>query len=432
MTAKIKLPFGLNENNTLVHISDVESGKKCGCVCPSCRSPLIAAKGRKNQHHFKHAGGHTCEGGLESAIHLAAKQIIMQKKEITLPEYVSTVSKKDSRGEEYTASETIAQGGTVISFDSTQEEAELHGMKADIFATKGQKQLIIEIFYQHKVEDEKIEKIAKANISAIEINLSDLSPDDVKDWEIFWSTINDPQRVQWLYNAKAHRVEQRLGNRLEEEIHTQEKRYNQKEIAKQKQAEKEKAQLLQALEDLAFLHSEERIAQLKKESEEHPVWKRTSRYLSSSWQELPEFLNVDVPDGDWIFGCDRRVWQTAFYSYFINREESCFFSVSNVDKWLQSTVGCEVSRSAAIVGIYGRKYPQLVPANLSDNLPSSWKTLKAYFWHLRDLRILEFSGKDSKHPGSFWFEVINRVPSDEAEQSEILRQESTLPCRHIL
>lgn len=39
---KIKLPFGLNENNLLVHVSNVENGKKCGCICPSCRVALIA------------------------------------------------------------------------------------------------------------------------------------------------------------------------------------------------------------------------------------------------------------------------------------------------------------------------------------------------------------------------------------------------------
>ncbi|TIG87143.1 competence protein CoiA family protein, partial [Legionella pneumophila] len=73
---KIKLPFGLNENNVIVHITNVESGKNCNCICPSCSSPLIAAKGTKNQHHFKHTTTIECEGGLESAIHMAAKQII--------------------------------------------------------------------------------------------------------------------------------------------------------------------------------------------------------------------------------------------------------------------------------------------------------------------------------------------------------------------
>jgi hypothetical protein len=40
----IKLPFGLNRSGVLAHISEVEKGKKCGCICPACKSPLIARK----------------------------------------------------------------------------------------------------------------------------------------------------------------------------------------------------------------------------------------------------------------------------------------------------------------------------------------------------------------------------------------------------
>ena len=90
---KIKLPFGLNENNILVHIADVKRGKKCYCVCPSCRSPLIAAKGSKKQHHFKHAFDNECKSGLESAVHLAAKKMIMERKQITFSKCVSITQK---------------------------------------------------------------------------------------------------------------------------------------------------------------------------------------------------------------------------------------------------------------------------------------------------------------------------------------------------
>jgi hypothetical protein len=69
---------------------------------------------------------------------------------------------------------------------------QLHVMRADILAKEGDSQLIIEIFYRHKVEDKKCEKIIEANISAIEIDLSDWRQKDIKDWDAFWFYINDP------------------------------------------------------------------------------------------------------------------------------------------------------------------------------------------------------------------------------------------------
>lgn len=111
---QIKLPFGLNKEDTLVHVSDVESGKKCACVCPSCHSPLIAAKGIKNQHHFRHDGNGECASGLESAIHLAAKKIIKERKSITFPELVLRAESKDSRGIEYVEEKVVVPNGKFI------------------------------------------------------------------------------------------------------------------------------------------------------------------------------------------------------------------------------------------------------------------------------------------------------------------------------
>lgn len=42
-------------------IENVESGLKCGCICPSCGEPLVARKGAKRMHHFAHYSGHNCE-----------------------------------------------------------------------------------------------------------------------------------------------------------------------------------------------------------------------------------------------------------------------------------------------------------------------------------------------------------------------------------
>lgn len=404
---KIKLPFGLNENNILVHIADVKRGKKCYCVCPSCRSPLIAAKGSKKQHHFKHAFDNECKSGLESAVHLAAKKMIMERKQITFSKCVSIASGTDSRGIEHKEQKIIVEDGMVVRFDSVEEETELHGMKADILAKMRNKLLIIEIFYRHKVEEEKLVKIVKADISAIEINLSDLRPEDVMDWEAFWLYLNDPHRVQWLYNAKAQSVNQELKEQVARAIQQKEEGYKEEQIKKQMKAQRERRQLLQALDEVKTLSSKESIEKLKQKAEMHPVWRCNAKKLPFSWKELPDFVNADIPNGDWIFGCDRRIWQTAIYKVFILWNAKPF-SVKNIDNWLQNKVGCKVLRSIKVMGIYGNRYPQLLPVEINGNPPSSWNTLRAYFNDLCDLGMLKFSGYDYHNPGNAWFCVIDK------------------------
>ena len=293
----IKLPFGLNENNVLIHITDAERGKQCNCICPDCGSLLIASKGRKNQPHFKHTVINACKGGLESAIHLAAKKFIREKKQITLSKCISIASGKDSKGKEHIEQKTVVESGTIINFDLVQEEIELHEMRADILAMKYNKPLMIEVFYRHKVEDQKLAKIAAANISAIEVNLSDLTPENVKDWEAFGACINDPKRVKWLYNAKAHDYLPTLEKQLINTIREQEKKYEQEQFEKKRKEQREKNRLLQALNELKILSGEKSIAKIKHEAASHPFWKNNA-YLPFSLDNLPHYVNVDIPDGD--------------------------------------------------------------------------------------------------------------------------------------
>lgn len=174
---QIQMPFGLNENNALVHISEVQKGYQCNCKCLSCGTALIATKGPERAHHFRHYSITDCNG--ESIIHKAAKHIILEKMQITLP------------------------NGNRINLDSARDEVHLPEMTPDILAMVGNNQIIIEIYYTHRVDEDKQEKIQRANISAIEIKLSDLKTEDITNTDSFWLYINDPTRVTWLYQAPA-------------------------------------------------------------------------------------------------------------------------------------------------------------------------------------------------------------------------------------
>lgn len=396
----IKLPFALDKNNTIVHIDHVERGKHCCCICPSCKLPLMAVKGNQKQHHFRHANHNECEYGLESSIHIIAKQIIVEKQEITLPEYRVEVSAKDSMGKDYV--EVEIKDAKNVEFDHIKEEVEIYGMRADILAEKSNKQLVIEIFYSHKVGDEKLAKIKNANISAIEIDLSGLVQEDLKDRESFWLTINDQKNIKWLHNSKELEIRQKLKKQLDEKMHEQEKKYEIDKIAKERKVQSEKKELLRSLGYIPSKLSNENKERLKQKAEAHQLWKQTKRNLPFTFHDIPSYLNENVKDGDWIFECDRRVWQTAIYHYFINYNGKSF-SIKRADDWLQKN-GCKVSKEARTVGICGRKYPELLPDDFY--LPSPWNTLKAYFEHLVKLGVLEFSGIDYKKPGNYWFKPI--------------------------
>ena len=83
--AELKLTYGLDSNERLVHVNDVPSGLACDCTCPECGALLIARKGKKNQHHFAHANGADCAGARMTALHMLAQQIIQDERKIRTP-----------------------------------------------------------------------------------------------------------------------------------------------------------------------------------------------------------------------------------------------------------------------------------------------------------------------------------------------------------
>ena len=80
----LKLVYGIRDGR-LRYIDDVERGLKCGCVCPSCEHPLVARRGPVKVPHFAHYQGGDCRKGIETALHLMAKEMLEDRKEIVLP-----------------------------------------------------------------------------------------------------------------------------------------------------------------------------------------------------------------------------------------------------------------------------------------------------------------------------------------------------------
>ncbi|MEH6949117.1 competence protein CoiA family protein [Bacillus sp. JJ634] len=191
-----KLPFGLKKDNTLVHISEVESGLKCNCVCPSCYHPLIAKKGPKTTHHFAHDKGKDCEYGLETSLHLAAKEVLEKYKKIVLPE----VFLEGQSG--WRLSKEIE-----LNFDDVRIEMYHQGIVPDVLIYVQGKPLMVEITVTHKTGEEKIQKVRKQGISILEINLEhferDFSLEDLEK-EVIYNTSNK----NWLLNIKAERLKE--------------------------------------------------------------------------------------------------------------------------------------------------------------------------------------------------------------------------------
>ncbi|HQO10635.1 MAG TPA: competence protein CoiA family protein [Clostridiales bacterium] len=194
---ELKLPFGMKDGK-LVQVADVEQGLKCGCVCPACGQPLVARKGVKMVHHFAHHNITECRGALETALHIAAKDILEKYKKFRVPCVTASTSNT-----EY--DDLIVYEPKTLTCNKVYLEKRFDDIIPDVIVEINGKPLIIEIAVTHFIDSEKKNKIAKHQIAAIEIDLSRYDRQITFD-ELETILFVNIENKKWIYNPKRERI----------------------------------------------------------------------------------------------------------------------------------------------------------------------------------------------------------------------------------
>lgn len=183
------------KNETLVHISEVERGLKCGCKCPVCNALLIARKGKKVSHHFAHHTQTDCEYSGETALHLAAKDLLSKAKKMVIPA-VFIKFPNSSRPDE------LIHEAMEIEIDHVEVEAHFGNVVPDVVVHSGKRFFFIEIYVTHGLDERKLAKLKEARISTLKINLNKRNG-TVSPEELSHLLLDDCNEKTWAYNAKA-------------------------------------------------------------------------------------------------------------------------------------------------------------------------------------------------------------------------------------
>jgi hypothetical protein len=235
----IKIPIAISKNTgRLVNVIDVPNGLECNCYCAQCEESLIAVNREiKQKAHFRHKNNSHCEfnKNFESYLHWLVKEVFKNINNVSLPPIKSTDIKNDygldlrkniskyliknrlpdlinipfDEIENYPILMTeylLLQKSTKIQISSCLTEkayqSKFGDIKVDIVVFVENKELFIEPFYTHQIDDVKLQKIADLNISTISINLLKFIEDNdylftIQDFTNF--LIDDLSSKKWEY-----------------------------------------------------------------------------------------------------------------------------------------------------------------------------------------------------------------------------------------
>ena len=195
----MKIPIGIDKNTLkIVLIEDLteeQRGLKTNCICPECKSDLVARMGEKTIKHFAHYRGNESESCQETALHLLGKHVLSQLKSIQLLDYeTSQQQKKDLLGRDYYSSSTILFGSKKVGLLSSELEKSIGNIRADVFSKVDYEGLVSDFNFEvkvwHMVDDNKERKLQDLNVNTIEIDISNLLSENVVNFETVKQELN--------------------------------------------------------------------------------------------------------------------------------------------------------------------------------------------------------------------------------------------------
>lgn len=341
----LRVPFGL-KNGKMYEPTQVKNGLACGCICPSCKRKLVAKANiadKKYDHspHFAHDKNKGCVNGRETAIHLAAKQLIEEHGEIFLPVIEAKVELIDARRKVHPRSTLIRQEG-IFKLQSVELEKSVGDFTPDLIAIDEYgAELLIEIAVTSFIDEHKLEKVKKYGRPLVEINASEVPIDNFEQLAQLLFEPVDVTKFEWKYHPDKAREELRLTeelNLLLEDIESKVKREDELQRWRQHNAE--------ANRKFAQIKEQERLAEIEKERQEKADrfkgFSETKKlevflkFLKIDESKVPWFLNYKV-SGEKSFSVTRKTWQVCIFGAFIQRSygrRNEGFSAEQVVAWV--------------------------------------------------------------------------------------------------
>lgn len=306
------VPFGLLPDGRLIDAGMAERGRACNCICPECRQPLIARKGNVRVMHFSHyADADTdCRNGAETALHMAAKQLVAELRWINLPNLSVTVLRDDP---EYGTFQRTASYRDVNRwrFESAQEEVALGSIRPDVVALGASgERYAIEIRVTHKVDDAKAKHIRSMQLPCIEIDLRASVGIPISFEKLKNDLQGDLSNKLWIHHP--------LYAEHEAELLTGFEPWREKRAAEARLAKKRADDYQRAADEKQWRRDEiQRHNHAFRQLPLSAKWTKLYSELGVTQRNWPRHLAVTVREGADAFMVTKEMWQGALFARFV-------------------------------------------------------------------------------------------------------------------
>ena len=339
MKAGLTVPCALDMLGRIVVARDLPKHAPGPFLCAACRSPVLLRQGAMRAWHFSHRPGTDCANGFETALHLLAKQILLEHRQLRVPALVCM-------DESSLDDDVKVCDERIIRWDAAGElEKWMDGIRPDFVADCGAQMLIVEVVVTHAPDANKLAQFDRLAMPALEINLSDVERNITVD-AITHRIIHTVTGKRWLFYPGWTQARARLDARLKEErARIEEEEAN--EFARERaQARRERASAL--ARQAAARRKVERANELFRQASEADKTEFLARKLGLAEPDWPPILG-SMARGAYSVKVRSRIWQADVFRKFIHGQRSLrskpALTVDAVAEWI--TVRYAVSPTAS-------------------------------------------------------------------------------------
>ncbi|SAL06737.1 Competence protein CoiA-like family protein [Caballeronia calidae] len=200
----MKIPFGLDENGRIVDIRDVPPSVEGNFRCAECKQPVTRKQGDDRVGHFAHKAESTCGKAFETALHLLAKQILVESDVLRAPALVCQFDARPS-------DEDIALfAEQTLHWNSAGEtEVWVDGIRPDFRGVWQGKAIFVEVTVTHEPGKPKLEALKRLQTPTLEIDLS-AARRDITVEEIRQRVLDATGGKRWVFYPGEAEVRARL------------------------------------------------------------------------------------------------------------------------------------------------------------------------------------------------------------------------------
>lgn len=336
----VKLRYGLKNGQikSIYDISIEEKGLKCGCVCPACGMELQARIGKINQRHFAHKNKNcNIATAQQTAMHIRAKEIIYNEREMLFPEITLTFSEssvylkhKMLKNDERIPKKIVGKAAKVLTCDRVILEKKLDDIVPDIAFYIGNQVCLIEIAVTHFIDKAKLEKIKKLDLPVLEIDLRKLCNMENSEKYLRKELLYNPENRYWVHYPNMNKALKKADDKFVNLVESIELENENKRRERQRQLEEN--------ELLNQIYYKKRLIKLRNDEYFNEIISEFhfSKYLNTLGN-FPYYLDIPIT-GEIVISCDRRIWQSAIFDKFIYSrkysQDSCV-KLFNIKEWSQ-------------------------------------------------------------------------------------------------